>query len=86
MQVFIPPVIVNANGDTIIDYTNGAHMFFLHHNVQYRTQYDSMIVVQPLDGIEIEVDTIKDLVKLAKQYDAVITINPNGIFEIEFVE
>lgn len=86
MQVFIPPVIVNANGDTIIDYTNGAHMFFLHHNVQYRTQYDSMIVVQPLDGIEIEVDTIKDLVKLAKQYNAVITINPNGIFEIEFVE
>lgn len=86
MQVFIPAVIVNANGDTIIDYTNGAHMFFLHHNVQYRTQYDSMIVVQPLDGIEIEVDTIEDLVKLAEQYDAVITINPNGIFEIEFVE
>lgn len=86
MQVFIPAVIVNANGDTIIDYTNGAHLFFLHHNVQYRTQYDSMIVVQPLDGIEIEVDTIKDLVKLAEQYNAVITINPNGIFEIEFVE
>lgn len=86
MQVFIPPVIVNANGDTIIDYTNGAHMFFLHHNVQYRTQYDSMIVVQPLDGIEIEVDTIEDLVKLAEQYEATITITPNGLFEIEFVE
>lgn len=85
MQVYIPPVTVNANGDTIIDYTNGAHVFFLHHNVQYRTQYDSMIVVQSLDGITVEAETIQDLVDLAEQYEATITITPNGLFEIEFL-
>ena len=85
MQVFIPPVIVNANGDTIIDYTNGAHMFCLRHNVQYRTQYDSMLVVQPLDGITVEAETIQDLIDLSEQYDATITITPDGMFEIEFI-
>lgn len=85
MQVYIPPVTVNANGDTLIEYTNGAHQFLLKHNVTYRTQYDSLLVVQPLDGITIDVDTIQDLIDLAEQYDAAITITPIGIFEIEFI-
>lgn len=77
--------IVNTEGSYLIEYTNGAHQFMLHHNVPYLLQYDCIRVAHKYSTIQIQADTIGELQELAKKYSAAVTFEPDGSVSIEFL-
>lgn len=77
-------VTYGKNGE--VEYTNGAHQFFMHHpDVTYLMKGDFMLVKTKPEGVEVQANTLEELQDLAVKYNAVLCINFDRTIDIEFV-
>lgn len=66
-----------------VEYTNGAHQFFMHHSIQHSMKGDFIVV--NAEEVEVQANTLPELQDLAVKYNAAIIINSDCTISIEFV-